>query len=63
METEAAPVWSPAETEQRIIALDRAINYHQNREADPDKVVDTAKTFLAFIGNESAYENIRVEGR
>lgn len=41
--------WNPGETEQRITALDRAINYHQNREADPTKVVDTAAMFLSFI--------------
>lgn len=41
--------WVPSEREMRIAALDRAINYHQNREADPDKVIDTASTFLDFI--------------
>jgi hypothetical protein len=41
--------WLPSETELRIAALDRAINYHQNREGDPQKVVDTAATFMDFI--------------
>lgn len=41
--------WVPSEREMRIAALDRAINCHQNREADPDKVIDTASTFLGFI--------------
>jgi hypothetical protein len=41
--------WNPSETELRITALDRAINYHQNREGDPDKVIATAATFLDFV--------------
>jgi hypothetical protein len=41
--------WNPGVTEMRITALDRAINYHQNREGDPDKIVTTAAKFYAYI--------------
>lgn len=43
-----------SDQELRGVALDRALHYHQNREARPADILATAKEFTAFLKGESA---------
>jgi len=47
----AGPGYEPSDVEGRVLALDRAIEYHQRREGTPETVIATAAVFFAYLKN------------
>lgn len=49
MEIGIADITATTDEDRRVVALDRAINYHQNREGDTAKIVATASLFEEYL--------------
>lgn len=45
-------MFNTTEQELRLEALDRALHFHQGRQAEPTQVLATAKIFATFLKGE-----------